>query len=80
MVMTKTWLMPILVTRGHDELFGLAYPYPLHPVEWPKRFPAIGAVLKPGQDLNLVFGLTMTSQRNASSNRRRSPIPAAETY
>jgi hypothetical protein len=68
MVMTKTWLTPILVTPGHDELIGLAYPYPPHSVEWPKRVPAIGAVLKPGQDLNLVFGLTMTSPHNASSD------------
>ena len=71
MVMTQTWLMPILVTPGHDELVGLAYPYPPHWVEWPRRVPAIGAMLKPGQDLNLVFGLTMTSRHNAGSNPPR---------
>lgn len=62
--MTEVWLVPI----RHTTLIGAGWPYPptTSPV-WAQRQPAAGAVIRPGQDLNLVFGLTRTSARDGRS-------------
>jgi hypothetical protein len=64
--MTGAWGIPIFhdLKNGTFYLAGFSGPYP--PATWPtwsKRRPAIGAVIRPGQDLNIVFGLTRTSAR-----------------
>jgi hypothetical protein len=67
--MTKSaWLIPIWVTQGTFNLVGAGYGYP--PVTWATwkdHRPAIGAVIKPHQDLNLVFGLIRTTGRSGTS-------------
>jgi hypothetical protein len=61
MTMTKLWLTPIFHTPGHWELIGTVAVYPPgSSPEWAKRQPVSGAVIRPGEDLNLVFGLTRT--------------------
>jgi hypothetical protein len=71
LTMTRSWLTPIY----HDTLLGVGWAYPLTPpkttvhewsgekgalLEWARRRPAVGAVIRPGQWLTLVFGLTRT--------------------
>lgn len=63
--MTGGWLTPILKdpSDGDWEDIGVGYPFPptfstLARVEWRRRVPLIGAVIKPHQDPNLVFALT----------------------
>jgi hypothetical protein len=71
LTMTKTWLVPIYhdPKNGNwvDVGVGVAYP-PVTAPEWIHRKPAIGGVIKPGQDLNLVFGLTRTTAKDGTSN------------
>lgn len=75
--MTKAWLVPITHTRGNGTLsVGAGGLFPpvysaLVRAVWAQRRPAAGAIIRPGQDLNLVFGLTRTSDRDG-----RSPGPA----
>lgn len=61
--MTKAWLMPFYKPpHGALSYVGAGEPYPptsWH--EWPNRQPIPGAVIKPGQGLNLFFGLTRTT-------------------
>jgi hypothetical protein len=66
-ITTKAWLMPIYhdVKEGNWDVAGVAFPYP--PTKWPEwshRQSAIGAVIRPGQDLNLIFGMTRTWARS----------------
>jgi hypothetical protein len=64
--MTKAWLVPIYrdPKSGDWVDVGVGAPYPpTSAPEWAKRRPAVGAVIEPGQNLNLVFGLTRTSAR-----------------
>jgi hypothetical protein len=57
---------------GNSELIGVGWPYPpTSQPAWPQRRPAIGAVIKPGQNLNLVFGLIRTT---GSSGRSDGPV------
>lgn len=63
--MTKAWVTPIF---ANTPLIGTAlWPPPASPA-WAQRKPAEGAVIKPGQDLNLVFGLTRTTARAGRSD------------
>jgi hypothetical protein len=69
-ITTKAWLMPIYhdVKEGNWDVAGVAFPYP--PTKWPEwshRQSAIGAVIRPGQDLNLIFGMTRTWARDGWS-------------
>jgi len=73
--MTKAWLAPIGRQGGDYITIGAGYPYPpsFSPVAravWAQRRPLIGAVIKPGKDLNLVFGLTRTG---SSAGRSAGP-------
>jgi len=67
LTMTKAWLVPIGQTGSGGTLdVGAGWPYPpsftaLVRSVWAQRRPAAGATIKPGQDLNLVFGLTRTT-------------------
>lgn len=69
--MTSAWLVPFYFDKkdGNTDTIGVGWAYPpaTRP-EWPQRRPAIGAVIKPGQDLNLVFGLIRTTPRNGTSD------------
>jgi hypothetical protein len=77
LTMTRAWLTPIYHRAGRSYLVGVGWPWPLslargsgsYPVRWAwaRRTPAVGAVVKPHQDLNLVFGLIRTTARNAHS-------------
>jgi hypothetical protein len=60
--MTKAWLMPLYKPpHGSLSYAGVqSYPPTSWP-EWPNRQPIPAAVIKPGQYLNLVFGLTRTT-------------------
>ena len=67
LTMTKAWLVPIGQTGGGGTLdVGAGWPYPpsftaIVRSVWAQRRPAVGnTTIKPGQDLNLVFGLTRT--------------------
>jgi hypothetical protein len=65
MAMTEAWLVP------HDggPNLGVGFPYP--PVTsplWAHKVPASGAVIKPGEDLNLAFGVLRTTAADGSSN------------
>jgi hypothetical protein len=65
MAMTEAWLVP----RDGGPNLGVGFPYP--PVTsplWAYRVPASGAVIEPGEDLNLVFGLLRTTAGDGSSD------------
>jgi hypothetical protein len=64
LTITKAWLMPIKDTT----LIGTVEDYPPPSPLWAQRQPAFGATIKPGQDLNLVFGLTRTTSGLGSSS------------
>ena len=69
--MTKAWVVPIYhdPKTGNLELIGVGWPYPpTSQPTWPQRSPAAGAIVKPGQDLNLVFGLIRTTGGNGRSD------------
>jgi hypothetical protein len=69
LTMTRAWLVPILFTKsGGFTLIGVGLPYPpTTSEEWSERQPAKGAVIGPGQDLNLVFGLIRTTTKDGTS-------------
>lgn len=61
-VMTSAWLIPVEKTAGGGILVGAGYPYPpTHWAEWYRRVAVAGAVIRPHEGLNLVFGLTRTT-------------------
>jgi hypothetical protein len=66
---TKAWLMPVLQTgHGGEELYGAGFPYP--PVgwaPWKHRRLAVGAVIRPGQTSNLIFGVARTARKGTSA-------------
>ncbi len=69
--MTTPWLVPIYhdPKTGNYETVGVGGPYPpTYAPEWPNHRPAIGGIIKPGQDLNIVFGLTRTSAKAGHSD------------
>jgi len=71
--MTKAWLMPLYKPpHGSWTYVGAAYSYPpVHWPEWRHRQPIPGAIIKPGQMLNLFFGLTRTT---AGPGRTGGPV------
>ena len=74
LTMGKTWLVPIYHDPGNGNfvVVGVGAPYPPTTApEWPDRRPAIGATIRPGQDLNLVFPLTRTT---AKAGKSRGPM------
>jgi hypothetical protein len=58
---TRQYLTPIGHAGKTEELIGTARWPPTVDGVWRHRFPLIAAVIKPGQDFNLVFGLTRTA-------------------
>jgi hypothetical protein len=64
---TRAYLVPITHTPGHYQVIGEASWPPTARV-WAQRHPIVGGVMKPGQSLNLVFGLTMISNRGGYSS------------
>ena len=67
MAMTEAWLVPVN-TSGPQLGVGLAYPPVTYPL-WPDRVPAVGAVIRPGQDLQLAFGVLRTTAADGSSDQ-----------
>jgi hypothetical protein len=78
LTITRAWLTPIDGNAGGGgTLIGVGWPWPLSLARgwgsqavrwaWARREPAAGAVIKPREDLNLVFGLTRTIARNGYS-------------
>jgi hypothetical protein len=65
MAMTEAWVEPLNIT-GPQVGVGLAYPPVTYPL-WSHRAPAEGAVIRPGQDLQLVFGVLRTTAADGSS-------------
>jgi hypothetical protein len=59
------WLVPVNATGPQ---LGLGQPYPpdTYPL-WRYRVPAVGAVIQPGQDRQLVFGVFRTTAADGSS-------------
>jgi hypothetical protein len=71
LTVTNTWLVPIYHDLKNGDWFdvGVGAPYPPTTApEWRNRRPAIGATIRPGQDLNLVFGLTRTTAKAGRSD------------
>jgi hypothetical protein len=65
------WIVPIYhdPKTGNFLDVGVGGPYPPTTApEWVYRKPAIGGVIRPHQDLNLVFALTRISAKAATSN------------
>lgn len=77
LTMTKAWLTPIYFNGAEEVVIGVGWPWPLSLARgsgsqavrwaWARRKPAVGAIIKPHQDLNLAFGLTRTTARNGYS-------------
>jgi hypothetical protein len=69
---TSAWLTPILTdSNGDQDEIGVGYSWPpsfdkLARKEWAQRVPLIGAVVKPGQDPNLSFGVARTGARGTA--------------
>jgi hypothetical protein len=69
--MTKPWLVPIYHDPKTGDYLdvGAGGPYPpTTSPQWAQRKPAIRGVIRAGQDLNLVFGLTRTSAKAGKSD------------
>jgi hypothetical protein len=65
---TSAWLTPIGYSGKTEELIGTARWPPITDAVWAHRFPLIGAVIKPGRDYNLVFGLAHTGVKYGTSD------------
>lgn len=65
MAMTEAWLVPAK-TSGPQLGVGTAYPPATYPL-WADRVPAVGAVIRPGQNLQLEFGVLRTTAADGSS-------------
>jgi hypothetical protein len=66
MAMTEAWLVP-LNTRGPQLGVGEPFPPVTYPL-WADRVPAAGAVIQPGQVLQLAFGVFLTTAADGSSD------------
>jgi hypothetical protein len=77
-VVSRYWLVPVYhdPKNGNWVLIGVGFPWPptysaaVRSV-WAQRKPAIGAVIRPGQDLNLVFAMIRTT---AGLGHSRGPL------
>jgi len=67
MAMTEAWLVPVN-TSGPQLGVGLAWPPATYPL-WRDRVPAVGAVIRPGQSLQLAFGVLRTTAADGSSGQ-----------
>jgi hypothetical protein len=70
LTMTRPWLVPIYYDRknGNHLTVGTGFPYPPPDTpQWRERRLAIGGTIRPGQNLNLVFGVTRTTARSGTS-------------
>jgi hypothetical protein len=77
LAMTRSWLVPIYhdPRNGNYVPIGVTADYPpiakadvaIDP-EWRNRVPAAGATIRPGQTLNLVFGLIRTTPKVGRSD------------
>jgi hypothetical protein len=67
MAMTAAWLVP---ANASGPQLGVGQPYPpvTYPL-WADRVPAVGAVIRPGQDLQLVFGVLRTTAADGRSDQ-----------
>ena len=65
--MTEAWLVPVNAS-GPQLGVGLAYP-PVTYALWPNRVPAVGGVIRPGQSLQLAFGVLRTTAADGSSGQ-----------
>ena len=66
LVMTEAWLVPTYKPpHGAWSYVGVQLYPPINWQTWPRRQPIPGAVIKPGQALNLVFGLSSTGPKDA---------------
>lgn len=69
LAMTKAWLVPgYKPPHGAWSYVGTQLYPPIHWHTWPKRQAIPGAVIKPGQPLNLVFGLTRRGSKDGSTS------------
>jgi len=69
LAMTKAWLVPQYKSHNTTDYLGEQVSYP--PVSyrtWPERQPIPGAVIKPGQELNLIFGVTRTGSKDGTTD------------
>ena len=64
--MTEAWLVPVNAS-GPQLGVGLAYP-PVTYALWPNRVPAVGGVIRPGQSLQLAFGVLRTTAADGRSD------------
>jgi hypothetical protein len=74
--MTKAYLVPIGHADGDSFSIGVATGFPatyssLARRVWTERESLIGAVMRPGQNLNLVFGISLTTTHRGSSDGPR---------
>jgi len=70
MAMTEAWLVP-LNPNGPQMGMGAEWP-PTRPIwasQWAAREPAVGGVIRPGQVLQLAFGVLRTTADNGSSDQ-----------
>jgi hypothetical protein len=72
---TSAWLTPILKdpADGDWEEIGIGFPWPpggdpTTDREWARRVPLIGAVVRPGQDPNLSFGVARIGAHNGTAD------------
>lgn len=79
-VTTRAWLVPIRHTHGDYDVIGDGFPYP--PVTWgtwKQRRPAAGFI-RPGQSLNLLFGIKRTARVGRSGPTRIVYTAGGNTY
>ena len=70
LAMTKAWLVPEYKSQHNTtDYFGdqAGWP-PIRYRTWPDRQPIPGAVIKPGQELNLIFGVTLTGSGDGTTD------------
>jgi hypothetical protein len=68
LAMTKAWLVPVYKPpHGSISYVGVQLYPPIHWHTWPLRQAIPGAVIKPGQALNLVVGLTRTGPKDGTT-------------
>jgi hypothetical protein len=69
LAMTKAWLVPQYKSHNTTDYLGTQASYPPTRYRtWPDRQPIPGAVIKPGQELNLIFGVTRTGSKDGTTD------------
>ena len=72
---TRAWLVPI---QGHTLIGNVTWP-PTSPM-WAHRAPAAGTVIRPGQALNLVYGVARTAAKGTAGGPVVSYSAGKATY